>query len=161
MVILSIIFFLVIVSIISLFIPSHVRISRVVQINHSKEMVMSRINDPVEWKNWYPGADSAKLFYENGIAKGIILNERKHQNLIITSKKDHEVMAIYTMPNRKVSTGWQIAPAIGSNSVTVQWYMDFHLHWYPWEKFSSFMFEKVYGPQMEAGLKNLKAELEK
>jgi hypothetical protein len=63
--------------------------------------------------------------------------------------------------NKKIPTGWQIVPAIDSNSVTVQWYIDFHLHWYPWEKFTSFMFEKVYNPQLKQGLDNLKAFVEK
>jgi hypothetical protein len=34
--------------------------------------------------------------------------------------------------------------------------MDFRLRWYPWEKFSSLLFEKQYGTQMEAGLESLK-----
>jgi len=38
----------------------------------------------------------------------------------------------------------------------VQWWMDFKLRWYPWEKFSSLFFENIYGAQMEKGLDNLK-----
>ena len=75
--------------------------------------------------------------------------------------KENEVFASYVLPNREVKTGWQIAPSLGNNRVTVQWYMDFHLRWYPWEKFSSFMFERVYGPQLQQGLDNLKSSLEK
>jgi len=159
LIVISIVFLLLIVTIISLFIPSHIRISKAVQINSSRRLVSEQINDPVKWKNWYPGADSARFFYEAGIIKGLILNETKRQYIIITEKKDGEVIAAYTMPNRKIVTGWQVLP-IDSNSVTVQWYMDFHLHWYPWEKFSSFMFERIYGPQLEKGLNSLKALLE-
>ncbi len=69
--------------------------------------------------------------------------------------------AVFTFANKKILTGWEIVPTIGSNSVTVQWYLDFHLRWYPWEKFTSFMFEKIYNPQLQQGLDNLKAFLEK
>ncbi|TMI89684.1 MAG: hypothetical protein E6H06_17930, partial [Bacteroidetes bacterium] len=79
LVIISIIFFLLLVTIISLFIPSHVRISRAVQINTSQQSVMRQISDPVNWKNWYPSADSANFFYENGFVKGLILDQVRHQ----------------------------------------------------------------------------------
>jgi hypothetical protein len=157
----SIIFLLVIITIISLFIPSHIRISRAVQINSSKESVMDQVSEPVKWRNWYPGADTAQFFYENGIIKGLILNKTKRQYITITEKKENEVMAVYTLPNRKLVTGWQVMPSAGSNTVTVQWYIDFHLRWYPWEKFSSFMFERIYNPQLEKGLYNLKTLVEK
>ena len=65
------------------------------------------------------------------------------------------------LPNKKIPTGWLVAANPDANSVTIQWYMDFHLRWYPWEKFSSFMFERIYHPQLQQGLDNLKRFLEK
>jgi hypothetical protein len=38
--------------------------------------------------------------------------------------------------------------------------MDFHLRWYPWEKFASLLLEKSYGPRMEQGLATLKRLVE-
>jgi hypothetical protein len=38
--------------------------------------------------------------------------------------------------------------------------MDFHLRWYPWEKFASLLFEQSYGPKMEQGLGNIKKMVE-
>jgi len=161
LIIISIALLLLIITIISLFIPSHVTISRAVQINTSKEKVMEQLSDPVNWKSWYPGADSTEYFYDGGIIKGLILNKNKHHYIIISSKRKDEVIATYILPHKEIVTGWKVIPAIGSNSVTVQWYMDFHLRWYPWEKFSSFMFERIYNPQLEEGLNNLKVLLEK
>ncbi|HVE60520.1 MAG TPA: hypothetical protein VNA26_01785 [Chitinophagaceae bacterium] len=34
--------------------------------------------------------------------------------------------------------------------------MDFHLKWYPWQKFSSLLYEERYGTMMQNGLTNLK-----
>ena len=92
---------------------------------------------------------------------GLILNKSKQQYIKITEKKEDEITAVYTLPNKKIQTGWQIATTPDSSSVTVQWYMDFHLRWYPWEKFTSFVFERIYNPQLQKGLDNLKTFLEK
>jgi hypothetical protein len=157
----SIIFFAIVITIISLFVPSDVRVSKAIQINSSMQALTEQIGNPENWRNWYPGADSSKFYYENGSVKGLVLNEAKRQSIVFTGKKNDEVTAMYVLPNKKIPTGWQWVPAADSNSVTVFWYIDFHLRWYPWEKFTSFMFEKVYTPQLKQGLENLKSLLEK
>ena len=160
-IIISLIVIFFITTIISLFIPSHVRIYKAIQINSSRDRVMDQISNAANWRNWYPGADSSKFFYENDSIKGLILDEHKKQYIIITGRKQDEVTAEYVLPNKKIPTGWLVAANPGGNSVTIQWYMDFHLSWYPWEKFSSFMFERIYHPQLQQGLDNLKRFLEK
>jgi hypothetical protein len=138
-----------------------VQVSKAILIHAPKDLVMIQINDPKNWKNWYPGADSSNIFYEKGIATGLILNKSKQQSIKVTEKKQDEVTAVYILPNKKIQTGWQIATTLDSSSVTIKWYMDFHLRWYPWEKFTSFMFERIYNPQLQKGLDNLKIFLEK
>jgi len=160
-IIISLIVIFFITTIISLFIPSHVRIYKAIQINSSRDRVMDQISNVANWKNWYPGADSSKFFYETGSIKGLILNERKKQYIIITGRKQDEVTAEFVLTNKKIPTGWLMAANPGEHSVTIQWYIDFYLRWYPWEKFSSFMFERVYHPQLQQGLDNLKKFLEK
>jgi hypothetical protein len=122
---------------------------------------MKQIGMVANWKNWYPGADSLKLYYEGDMIKGLVLDQHKKRYIIITGRKEDEVTAEYKLSNKEIPTGWVIAANAESNSVTIQWYVDFHLRWYPWEKFSSFMFERVYHPQLQQGLDNLKRFLEK
>jgi len=160
-IIISVVVLFIIITIISLFIPSNVRISRGIQIGSSKDSVMSQISEVANWKNWYPGADTLQFYYQNNTIKGLVLDERKMRYLVIRAKKSDEITAEYVLTNKKIPTGWLMVANAESNSVTIQWYMDFHLHWYPWEKFSSFMFEKVYHPQLQQGLDNLKRFLEK
>jgi hypothetical protein len=150
-----------ITTIISLFIPSHVRIYKAIQINASKDAVMNQVSNASNWKNWYPGADSLKFYYERDVIKGFILDEHKKRYLLIREKEDDGVTAEYILPSKTIQTGWLIAADPQVNSVTIQWYMDFHLQWYPWEKFSSFLFERIYHPQLQEGLDNLKKFLEK
>src|SRR5689334_17363958 len=145
----------IIITIISLFIPSDVRISRSIEIHSPKDSVMNQIGNPVHWKNWYPGADSLKSYYAGNEIKGLVLDEQRKRYIVIVGKKDDEVAAEYRLPDKKIPTGWLMAANSGSGPVTIQWYMDFHLRWYPWEKFSSLMFERVYHPQLQQRLDNL------
>jgi Polyketide cyclase / dehydrase and lipid transport len=156
----SIIVFSLLITGISLFFPSHVRISKAVDISASKDSVMNRIADVTQWKYWYPGADTSDYFVVAGKIKGITTGNR--QALKLTDITDSTVSAANIGPNsKKGESGWNIFPGSSPSNVTVQWYMDFHLRWYPWEKFSSLLLEKRYGPMMEKGLANLKVLLEK
>ena len=156
----SLVFFSVLITIISLFFPSHVRISKAIDINAGKEAVMEQLKDPANWKKWYPGADTLALLTRDGKIKGIETGPGK--GLMITAVNDSEVMAAGLGPGSgKGATGWNIFAGSSPGSTTVQWYMDFYLRWYPWEKFSSLLLEKRYGPLMEKGLTRLKALLEK
>jgi len=157
----SVVVIFTIVTIISLFVPSHVRISRGIQINCSKDSVMKQLSDVSGWKKWYPGADTLKLYYEGNVERGLVLDGQRRRYLVLKEKRNDQVTAEYLLPNKKIPTGWLVATNAESNSVTIQWYMDFHLRWYPWEKFSSFMFERIYHPQLQQGLDNLKRVLEK
>jgi len=159
--IISIIVFSLLITGISLFFPSHVRISKAIDINSNKDTVLAQINNAANWQKWYPGADSMDLFMEQGKVKGLQLDSLQAV-ISITGSSDSSVTAATSGPGiRKVTTGWNLYPSSAPNTVTVQWYMDFHLRWYPWEKFSSLLLEKRYGPVMEKGLSNLKILLEK
>jgi hypothetical protein len=48
-----------------------------------------------------------------------------------------------------------------SDTTVVQWYFDFRLKWYPWEKFGSIVFDQQLGPSMESSLENLRINFEK
>ncbi len=155
----SIVFFAFLITGFSLFFPSHVRISKAIDINSSKDTAMLQVSNVENWKNWFPGADSVELLRINAKIKGISITNK--QELIIDSITDSTVLASTKNPGFKDGeSGWNFISSALPNTVTIQWYMDFHLHWYPWEKFSSLLLEKRYGPMMEIGLSNLKKSLE-
>jgi hypothetical protein len=130
----------------SLFIPSHVRISRAVNLASTPEKIMAELNDTSQWRNWYPGFDEMKK-------AGTVIS--------LIEKKENEISAEFNSPGKKVITStWQAIPYTQSDSVTLQWYLHFKLRWYPWEKFGSLLYEKSYGQQMEAGLQNLKDRMQ-
>ena len=157
----SLIVFALLITGISLFFPSHIRISKAVDINANRDSVQRQISNAANWKKWYPGADTMELLITDGKANGLLLDSLQGA-ISITNISDSSVMAATAGPRiRKAITGWNIYESSNPNTVTVQWYMDFHLRWYPWEKFSSLLLEKRYGPMMEQGLDKLKSLLEK
>ena len=160
--ILSFIFLFLLMTIISLFIPSDVRISRATDIATTKQVVMSFIADPMKWKDWYPGADTLNVLYVEGKPKGILLDSSGLTGLCIGDASDSLVTArdVGSLVKPEMHMGWKVFPGGNENNVTAQWYMDFKLKWYPWEKFKSLFFENIYGPHMEQGLANLKAASE-
>ena len=59
-----------------------------------------------------------------------------------------------------IRSGFYLVQSL-SDTTVAQWYFDFHLDWYPWEKFGSIIFDQELGPPMEKSLLDLKNTLEK
>ena len=156
--ILSFIFLFLLVTTISLFIPSHIRISRATDINSTKQEVMRVISDPLKWKEWYPDADSLDILYVAGKPQGILLDSSGLLGLSIINMNDSVVTVgeVGKTATQRMEMGWKVLSGGNENNVVTQWYMDFKLRWYPWEKFKSLFFENIYGAHMEKGLANLK-----
>jgi Polyketide cyclase / dehydrase and lipid transport len=156
----SIAVFALLITGISLFFPSHVRISKAIDINAPAEKVWAQVTDAAQWSKWFPRGDSLPPYIIDGVIKGIGTDSL--QALMITGSTDSTVTAANVGPlAKKGGSGWNIYPGGIPNTVTVQWYMDFQLKWYPWEKFSSLLLEGRYGSFMEKGLENLKQNSEK
>lgn len=147
----SIVFLFVVVTAISLLIPSQVRISKAINIHGQKDSVLSLISDTSKWKLWHPAFipnDSAPKF--------------PTIKIIQRAQNDSEVVMHLQQNDRpQVMNVWKIYEHQQTDSLTLQWYMDFHLKWYPWTKFGSLFFENTYGVMMEKGLLNIKEQSEK
>lgn len=161
---LSFIFLFLLVTGISLFVPSHVIISRAINIGADRDSIMAQIKDAAKWKNWHPGLDSAQLLVVNGKVEGVVLDAsdiKRPVTIFITRTDTNEVTAqFWPKKMRPVTNTWRTITYPDKDSVTVQWSMDFHLRWYPWEKFGSLMLEKSHGAKMEQGLTSLKKLLQ-
>lgn len=146
----SIVFLFVVVTAISLLIPSHIRISKAINIYGTKDSVFELIGDTTKWSEWHPAFipnDSARKFPPVHIIQ-------KNQN-------DSEIVMHLQQENKpEVTNGWKIYQHSITDSLTLQWYMDFHLKWYPWKKFGSLFYENTYGVMMEQGLENIKAKVQ-
>lgn len=131
--------------------PSHIRISRAIDISAAREKIYVQIADFNRWEAWNEYIHA----YHN---KRIEDNELKTDEMTIsfTGKTDSLLTTGWQQPGgRKFGSGFAVI-AQDSNHTTVQWYFDFHLNWYPWEKFQSIVYDQQFGPLMEKTLGNLK-----
>lgn len=160
---LSFFFMFLLITGFSLFIPSRITISRAINVKASKQAVLAEINDAAKWRNWYPGLDSAQPFLLEGKLIGYRFDSSSTNpvTILYTSGDTAGVTATFHPKKlRPVINGWRVLGYASADSVTVQWYMQFHLRWYPWEKFSSLLLDKSHGTKMELGLLRLKNHIQ-
>lgn len=155
MVISALVFFLLLTGI-SVFVPSHVRISRATNLAPGTEGILQQVADLGQWKNWHPLFDH--LTYKNvEMDKGRIVSASTDSvSVTIVNSNDSLVAVEMQRGKRTVYATWKLIRYATSDSLTLQNYMDFKFKWYPWDKFSSLLLEPSFGPVMEKGLIRLK-----
>jgi hypothetical protein len=141
----SVVFLFLLITAFSLFIPSHIRISRAINIAPDKTVVWNAVTDTRQWKRWNPPFMNDSLQAEHEI-RVKPLQQTDSSFLVQLQQGD----------KRPLTNGWQLYRHTVTDSLTLQWYMDFDLKWYPWQKFGSLFYESTYGTMMEQGLANLK-----
>ena len=147
----SFIVFFGIITAMSLLIPSHIRISKAVSISRT-DSVFYLINNVDQWPRWHPafqGLDAGTALQASHIA---VASVQKNDSLVSMSWQQ--------AGKTPVLNTWELHRFGETDSVALQWYMDFHLKWYPWQKFNSLLYEKTYGTMMEQGLNNIKRILQ-
>lgn len=138
-------FIFLVVTAISLMIPSRIRISKATNLPNSRDSILALVNNEGQWSRWHPA------FMNDSFRRAANLK------VIPQSHNDSEVVALVRQGEKKgVVNGWKIYSHQGSDSLTLQWYMDFRLSWYPWQKFGSLFYENTYGVLMQEGLSNIK-----
>ncbi len=135
----SIVIFGLILFLMSLLIPSTVRISRAVNIHAERAVVYPLIADTSRWRVWNEmSVDSIKVS--------------------VLSDSAYRLETAWMYGNREIHSGFRLEES--ANITVVQWYFDIALKWYPWEKFGSIIFDKQFGPLMEQSLENLQKRVE-
>lgn len=141
-----------VITLISLIIPSNIRISRAIDISTAKENIYPKLAEATQWEQWNVYIQS----YHNRHVSGREITADE-MAVSINNVSDSLVTSSWLNPGgNRFSSGYTLI-AHDANHSTVQWYFDFHLRWYPWEKFQSIVYDQQFGPVMEHSLKNLKA----
>jgi hypothetical protein len=161
---LSFIFLFLVIWGLSLLIPSHITLSKAINIKAPADSITAMIKNPGNWKYWYPGMNAALPYYENGVIKGMIVNNSDAENpvyLKLDKEEENLITALFVGKNiEPIINTWRTIEHSSSDSLTLQWGMEFHLRWYPWEKFASLALEKTYAPKMEQGLMELREKVQ-
>lgn len=156
LILLSGIAFFVLACIVSFFIPSHIRVFRMVNIASSNDSVLNKVRDLSQWKGWFPGFEHVEL-KDQQVQEGKVVKAEANGILLqVKESTDSAVVVSIQKGARAVTGGWQVNIDHRNDSLALQAYMDFTLKWYPWEKFSSLMLDKSYGEALAQGLLNLK-----
>jgi len=155
------------ITILSLFIPSKLMVSRAVVINANADKVFSEINNLQNWKHWQPVfmSDSVQMQYKteaNGISNYCEWDSKSKKNIIeITGRKNNSITALLRRSGENdVQNTISVLPLSDSNRVQVEWNVLIKLKWYPWEKFYGIFIEKVSGQGYEDALNSLKNYVE-
>lgn len=143
----SFIVFFGILTLMSLLIPSHIRISKAINLSPQADSVFYLIKDKNKWPMWHPA------YQQTGTGDDRM---GKQQVSTVLQNDSLLVMDVTNAEGRTVRNSWQLHRFGAADAVTLQWYMDFQLPWYPWEKFRSLFYEGTYGRIMQQGLDNLK-----
>lgn len=150
----------ILVTAISLLLPSTIIVSRSVNINAPADSLFNQINDLTKWHNWIANNDTLPIRIENH-GKDVML-EMGNTKVQIHSSGPSQIITHWQAGGGKILPGYfNIMPS--SDKVpytTLQWQFLVRAKWYPWEKFTAAVSDKVVGPFMEKSLENLKLYME-
>lgn len=156
-----IILFLILTGI-GLMFPSTVRTTRAIDIHAPFDSVYKYLNDPKYWKNWMAGADSNTITFLSNKTEGPgTLIKMGTGEIKITRNAEDTIFSVWKSAGGKVLHAAFI-PFIpkNENAITVQWYFEQTVEWYPWQRLGTLSNDKVLGPVIQESLENLKKTLE-
>lgn len=157
----SFIILFLIVTGIGLLFPASVRVSRATDINAPRDSAYLYVSDMKYWKFWMNGADTGTLTFlsQKTSGPGTVVRFGNYEVSELIATKDS---IITEWKSTKGSIQRSVFNIISrdTNSSTINWYFTSTVQWYPWERFSSMMNDKIMGPPMESSLSALKKKLE-
>ncbi|MEP6684536.1 MAG: hypothetical protein ABJA35_14800 [Parafilimonas sp.] len=148
---------------IGLLMPSSVTVGRSVEIEAPVDSVRFYTNNPLKWKYWINGADTAYFKQLTATAN------QKNSKIILGT---YTVTVLNNDP-KYIITLWQgestkeqlnrldLYYDSSTNVTVVNWSFQQQLSWYPWDRLGAMLYDKVYGPSMEVSLGKLKKVCEK
>jgi hypothetical protein len=153
----SVVLLFIVVGLVGALFPSHVLVSRAIDIQSSKATIIHYTNNITHWHTWMEGLESANVINTDSMHASIAGTK-----IVITKITDTTVISSWTNQsgNIQISTIRFIEDTVHKRTIA-QWQFEQDLTWYPWEKLGSIMNDKILGPMMEKNLNNLKLTVEK
>ncbi|MEP6514044.1 MAG: SRPBCC family protein, partial [Parafilimonas sp.] len=138
--------------------PSTVKVSRAIDIKAPPDSVYVLIADINNWSRWMEGAKNNSLEILSSDKNGKAIKARADANeiTILTSTLDTTKTVWAGRNGEQQQSNFILFKNNRIKGTTLNWYFLEHVNWYPWERLSSMMNEKILGPQMEKSLENLK-----
>jgi hypothetical protein len=161
--ILSLVVLFVVSTLLSLLLPSSLRVTRVINVAASREKTLAAVSDLRAWTQWNTFVQSTGLTNKtwSNPSGGAGAWMRSDQITIHETSTDTDGIALRwdLTGGKQYAGGIDVYPTLG-DSVTVLWWFDLHFRWYPWEKLGVFVYDRKLGPAMEESLTGLKQYVE-
>lgn len=167
--VISAVIFGVLLFLISLLFPSKAIVERSGVIDAPMSTVYAQLNDLSKWPAWNPwAADETaqhKQFSNPATGQGayFTFSGVQHEDRItgkVSIEDSHPGKGIrYKMTfnaMRPVEAFFEIKPAADGKATAIMWRLETHLGYWPWWKLRGFLADRLTGPQLEAGLTQLK-----
>lgn len=158
----------IIITLLSLLIPSRVQVVRTVVINNvAPAAVLQQVTDVSNWKNWHPvfTLDSAAITSTpstDGSKKFTIVHRQKESTISIQHTDTTAVnFLLHAAGENDISNEVAAIALPNQGGTQVSWRAVTQLHWYPWEKFYAIFIDKLTGPGYDQALNGLKEFLER
>ena len=161
----------VLVLVVSLFLPSKWRVERSIVIAARPEAIyplISRIRQWPEWTAWTKEKDPTLTFNYSGPEQGVgatskWTSEKMGSGTAVITAADPQKGVTFdlNMEEGKFKSTAIIAMEPAGDGTRVIWSNYGELGWNPVARYFGLMFEKWIGPDYEEGLRNLKQKLEK
>ena len=145
----SAVVFFVLFTLGGLLLPSHNVVSRAVNIKAKPDAILPLMQDKNQWQLWMEGMDSMDSATVN-----------KRQQIQITSVSDSLIVANWKTAEVIYTTKFRLIYSAGQAVTIVQWQFEQDVAWYPWERLSSLMNDKILGTLMEKNLAKLQLVVE-
>lgn len=147
----------------SLLFPSHLRVSRVVNVAAPRAKVAAVIGDLRSWNEWNSFIRNTSLTNKQysvpSAGKGAWLSSDQ-LSVRETAADTNGIAVQWDLKGGKRYAGGFDLLSVNADSLTVQWWFDLNFRWYPWEKLGVFVYDRKLGPVMEESLDSLKRFVE-
>ena len=129
-----------------LLLPSHNVVSRAVNIKAKPGSILPLVQNTSEWHLWIEGIDSSAM--------------QQKQTIQIISVSDTLIVANWKTAEANYTTKYRFIYNPGQAVTIVQLQFEQEVKWYPWERLSSLMNDKILGTLMEKNLAKLQLLVE-
>lgn len=157
----------IVVTLLSLLIPSKIMTSKSVLINAPKDSIHRLVSDLKEWKKWHPifsQPTSLSNISTPSVGKDASIewsSEEKQNSIVVTAvTADDFRFNVNRKGERTVENSIVIVPVEGTTEYLVEWRALNTSSWFPWEKFAGLFVSQITGPGYEAALLGLKTHVE-
>ena len=153
-----------IILILSLFLPSHLYVSKSILLRIPKNNIVHSLTQIKQWHNWNPLMQDSLaeyVFFGENKVTWKARNNKINSIELVQPASDSIIAIIKTDDVRAFESGFNIIDNTDNTGLTkVDWWIIEDLKWYPWEKFYGLFSESLKETYLENNLQAFKRYME-